>query len=44
MTPRSQIDCLIAAVAVRVGVAVLHADRDYESIARLSPLRVVSLS
>ena len=44
MTPRSQIDCLIAAVAVRVGVAVLHADRDYESIVRLSPLRVVSLS
>ena len=44
MTPRSQIDCLIAAVGVRVGVAVLHADRDYEPIARLSPLRVVSLS
>ena len=33
-TPRSLLDCLVAAVALRHGVAVLHSDRDYDAIAR----------
>ena len=33
-TPRSPIDCLIAAVAVRAGMPVLHSDRDFDVIAR----------
>lgn len=41
-TPRSQIDCLIAAVAVRHGVPVLHRDRDFDVIARHTPLQVVT--
>jgi predicted nucleic acid-binding protein len=36
----SQMDCLIAAVAIKEGVAVLHSDRDFDLIARHSPLRV----
>jgi predicted nucleic acid-binding protein len=36
-------DCLIAAVAIRHGVAVLHKDADYESIASVSPLEEESL-
>ena len=37
-TPRSLIDCLIAAVAVRAGAVLLHADRDFDVIARHSRL------
>lgn len=33
-TPRSLVDCLVAAVAMRRGVAVLHSDRDYDAMAR----------
>lgn len=40
-TVRNMIDCLIAAVAIREGVAVLHADRDFETIARCSALELV---
>jgi hypothetical protein len=36
----SQMDCLIAAVAIREGIAVLHTDRDFEVIARHAPLRI----
>jgi predicted nucleic acid-binding protein len=39
-TPRSLLDCLIAAVAIRHDVAVLHADRDFGVIARHSPMAV----
>ncbi len=39
-TVRKLIDCLIAAVAVREGVPVLHADRDYDVLGRWTPLRV----
>lgn len=41
-TPRSQLDCLIAAVAVRHGIPVLHRDRDFDVIARHTPLQVVT--
>ena len=40
-TPRSLIDCLIAAVAIRSGVALLHADRDFDAIARHSRLETI---
>jgi predicted nucleic acid-binding protein len=39
-TPRTQIDCLIAAVAIRAGVPVLTADRDFEAIARHTGLEL----
>jgi hypothetical protein len=36
---RSSVDCLIAACALRHDLEVLHRDRDYLAIARVSPLR-----
>jgi predicted nucleic acid-binding protein len=39
-TPRSLLDCLIAAVAVRCDVAVLHRDRDFDLLASSTSLRV----
>ncbi|MGI8617908.1 MAG: type II toxin-antitoxin system VapC family toxin [Gemmatimonadaceae bacterium] len=38
-TVRSGVDCLIAACALRHGLEVLHHDRDYDAIARVSFLR-----
>jgi predicted nucleic acid-binding protein len=38
LTIRSGVDCLIAACAIRHGLAVLHNDRDFEALARVSPL------
>ena len=39
-TVRALNDCLIAAVAMRGNVEVLHADRDFEAIARHTELRL----
>jgi predicted nucleic acid-binding protein len=39
LTIRSSIDCLIAACALRHGFAVLHRDRDYPLIAKVSSLQ-----
>lgn len=39
VTVRSSVDCLIAACALRHDLTVLHVDRDYEALARVSPLR-----
>jgi predicted nucleic acid-binding protein len=39
-TVRSLTDCLIAAVAIRRGLRVLHADADFDAIARHTPLTV----
>jgi predicted nucleic acid-binding protein len=39
VTVRSGVDCLIAACAIRHGLEVIHADRDYDALARVSPLR-----
>lgn len=39
-TPRVLLDCLIAAVAVRHDVAILHRDRDFDVIARHTDLRI----
>lgn len=38
-TVRALTDCLIAVVALRESLAVLHADRDYDVLARHSALR-----
>lgn len=37
---RNMLDCLIAAVAIRADLPLLHADRDFETIARHSALRL----
>lgn len=42
-TVRSSVDCLIAACAIRHDLKVLHRDRDYTAIARVSSLREQSL-
>jgi predicted nucleic acid-binding protein len=39
-TVRSGVDCLIAASAIRHHLDVLHDDRDFDSLARVSSLRV----
>lgn len=38
-TVRKLIDCLIAAVAIRAGAVVLHADADFAALARHTDLR-----
>lgn len=38
LTVRSSVDCLIAACAIRSGTQVLHRDRDFTALARISPL------
>ena len=43
VTIRSSVDCLIAACAIRHDAVVLHADRDFDHLARVSSLRVESL-
>ena len=39
-TIRSLVDCLIAVPAMRANAAILHADRDFDVIARHSDLRI----
>ena len=39
-TVRKLLDCLIAAVAIRAGIPVLHNDRDFDVIARHTELRI----
>ena len=41
-TVRKLIDCLIAAVAIRGGVPVLHNDRDFDVLARHTELQLDS--
>jgi predicted nucleic acid-binding protein len=43
-TVRRLIDCLIAAVAIRAELPMLHADSDFEVLARHTPLRLHSFS
>jgi len=38
-TIRKLIDCLIASIAIRAGLSVLHADADFEVLARHTDLR-----
>ncbi len=39
-TVRQLTDCLIAVAAIKAGAAVLHADRDFDAIARHSELQI----
>ena len=39
LTVRSSVDCLIAACALRHDLEVLHRDRDFPALARVSQLR-----
>ena len=39
-TVRKLIDCLIAATAIRANISVLHADADYDTLARHTPLHI----
>lgn len=41
-TPRSLLDCVIAAVAIRHDVPLLHRDGDFDVIARHTDLRVLT--
>jgi predicted nucleic acid-binding protein len=40
LTLRNQIDCLIAAVAIRTGLPLLHRDADFDFIAHHTPLQI----
>lgn len=40
-TIRSSTDCLIAAIAIQHDVAVWHRDRDFDYIARFTPLKTL---
>ena len=40
VTVRSLVDCLIAAVAIRSGVPLLHRDEDFTALAAVTPLAV----
>lgn len=39
VTVRSGVDCLIAACAIRNDLTVLHLDRDFSGLAKVSPLK-----
>ena len=39
ITVRSSVDCLIAVCALRHDLEVLHADRDFDRLAKLAPLK-----
>jgi predicted nucleic acid-binding protein len=39
-TVRSTTDCLIAAIAIENGVPIWQRDRDYDAIAKYTPLRI----
>lgn len=39
VTVRSSLDCLIAASAIRHGATLLHRDRDFDHLARVTPLK-----
>jgi predicted nucleic acid-binding protein len=43
-TLRDTMDCLIAAVAIREGASLLHADRDFDVIARHTELLIEPVS
>jgi predicted nucleic acid-binding protein len=43
VTIRSGVDCLIAACALRHDLTVLHRDRDYAGLSRVSALKVRSI-
>ena len=43
LTVRSSVDCLIAACALQHGLPVMHRDRDFSLLARVSPLEAIDV-
>jgi predicted nucleic acid-binding protein len=43
-TVRSSVDCLIAACAIRHHLRVIHRDRDFDSLASVSPLIATNIA
>ncbi len=43
-TVRKMIDCLIAAVAIRAGIPILHNDSDFRALARHTELQIDGLT
>lgn len=43
LTIRRLVDCLIAVVAINADASLLHADTDFDLIARGTPLRIATL-
>jgi predicted nucleic acid-binding protein len=43
LTVRSSIDCIIAACGIRHNLPVVHHDRDYTALARVSQLREIAV-
>ena len=44
LTVRSGVDCLIAACAIRNSLGLLHMDRDFDALASVAPLDVLTIS
>ena len=44
VTVRSSIDCVIATLAIQHDLQVLHKDRDFDNLSRVSPLHVRSVT
>ena len=42
-TVRKLIDCLIAATAIRAGIPLLHCDRDFDTLAHWTDLKIDSI-
>ena len=40
LTIRRTVDCLIGAICLEAGAAIYHNDRDYDALAKVSPLMV----
>ncbi len=40
LTIRSTIDCILAAQCIESGASIVHADRDFDALARISELQV----
>lgn len=41
VTPRSSVDCVVAATALAHNATIVHDDRDFENIKRVLPLRTL---
>ncbi|MFM7258852.1 MAG: PIN domain-containing protein, partial [Acidimicrobiaceae bacterium] len=40
VTVRAQIDCLIAAIAIRTNTKIIHHDSDFDAIAQVTKLKI----
>lgn len=44
ITPRSSVDCLIAATAIAHDATIVHADRDFDHMGRVLPLKTLRVT